>query len=103
VGLLSKDLFESKVRLCVDDVHSFYTKVYFRGGGFKVKSSFLAGIFLFDTGKVTGVSILNSVRSELKSFHSAPWHRMINNVKSEEINCGRSAAVNQTWAKELYV
>jgi len=54
VGLLSKDLLESKVRLCIDDVHSFYTKVHLRVGDSNVKSSFLPGIFLSNPGKETG-------------------------------------------------
>jgi hypothetical protein len=65
VRLLSKDLLESKVRLCIYDVHPFYTKVQLRVCDSNVKSSFLAGIILFDPGKETRVSILNEVRSEL--------------------------------------
>jgi hypothetical protein len=51
MGLLSKDLLESKVRLCIDDVHSFYTKVHLRVGDSNVKTSFLAGIILSQKGK----------------------------------------------------
>jgi hypothetical protein len=53
MGLLSKDLLESKVRLCIDDVHSFYTKVHLRVDDSNVKSSFLAGIFLSQKRKYT--------------------------------------------------